>query len=97
MYLKEAQVVGKSCQFLIGNVYQRKPIPIGMNCKCQFLIGNVYRDYNMHMQEKDILLECQFLIGNVYRETCKGKCWVAGDNAACQFLIGNVYPCRQGT
>jgi hypothetical protein len=37
-----------------------------MNCKCQFLIGNVYRDYNMHMQEKDILLECQFLIGNVY-------------------------------
>jgi hypothetical protein len=68
-----------------------------MNCKCQFLIGNVYRDYNMHMQEKDILLECQFLIGNVYRETCKGKCWVAGDNAACQFLIGNVYPCRQGT
>ena len=51
----------------------------------------------MHMQEKDILLECQFLIGNVYRETCKGKCWVAGDNAACQFLIGNVYPCRQGT
>jgi hypothetical protein len=55
------------CQFLIGNVYQRKPIPIGMNCKCQFLIGNVYRDYNMHMQEKDILLECQFLIGNVYQ------------------------------
>ena len=45
----------------------------------------------MHIQEKDILLECQFLIGNVYRETCKGKCWVAGDNAACQFLIGNVY------
>ena len=57
-----------SCQFLIGNVYQKDGMIIlkeDISVKYQFLIGNVYqiRDWRI---KKVTMYMCQFLIGNVY-------------------------------
>ena len=57
----------KTCQFLIGNVYQftKELIEKCIAAMCQFLIGNVYRG---KVDGRKMWKLCQFLIGNVYRK-----------------------------